>query len=223
MIPSSGPQSRLLLCASWVLVPCVVPVAMDSSRSLIFFCSAIFSLSALLRSSMRSLNDWSVVRALALLPMGAWITGGMLQWWLFCVGGVTAKALIAWAMVEISFCISSMHSALSWFNRILLPLCIDGDLELHEGGSKVVVVLITDLHWFVNVPMATSLQDCQGRVGACCLVRGLNHWPNLSAFLLLPPRWSADVAPSIHGWPHVLCLLRQFPLLWLPLNPCLEQ
>ena len=100
-------------------------------------------------------------------------------------------------------------------------ICFDGDLELREAGSKV--ELITDLHWGVIVPMTTSLQDCQGRVGAYCLVRGLNHWPNLSAFLLLPPRWSPDVAPSIHGWPCVLSLSRQFPLLWLPLNPCLEQ
>ena len=74
------------------------------------------------------------------------------------------------------------------------------DLELREAGSKV--ELITDLHWgVVIVPMTTSLQDCQGRVGACCLVRGLNHWPNLSAFLLLPPLWSQIVAPSAHGWP----------------------
>ena len=103
----------------------------------------------------------------------------------------------------------------------LSATCFD-DLELREAGSKV--ELITDLHWgVVIVPMTASLQDCQGRVGACCLARGLNHWPNLSAFLLLPPRWSADVAPSIHGWPHVLCLSRQLPLLWLPLNPCLEQ
>ena len=77
----------------------------------------------------------------------------------------------------------------------------DDNLELLEGGSKVVVGLITELHLVVIVPMTTSLQDCQGRVGACCLVRGLNHWPYLSAFLLFPPRWSAAVAPSIHGWP----------------------
>ena len=81
----------------------------------------------------------------------------------------------------------------------LSTMCFD-DLELLEAGSKV--ELMTDLQWgVVIVPMTTSLQDCQGRVGAYCLVRGLNHWPNLLAFLLLPPLWSPLVAPSTHGWP----------------------
>ena len=74
------------------------------------------------------------------------------------------------------------------------------ELALHEGCSDG-DELTTDLHWVVIAPMTTSLQDCQGRVGAYCLVRGLNHWPNLSAFLLLPPLWSPLVAPSTHGWP----------------------
>ena len=50
--------------------------------------------------------------------------------------------------------------------------CFD-DLELLEAGSEV--ESMTDLHWVVIDPVTTSLQDCQGRVGACCLVRGLNH------------------------------------------------
>ena len=54
----------------------------------------------------------------------------------------------------------------------LSTVCFD-DLGLLEAGSKG--ELITDLHWVVIVPITTSLQDCQGRVGACCLVRGLNH------------------------------------------------
>ena len=73
-----------------------------------------------------------------------------------------------------------------WFGGGLFTLCID-ELILHEGCSEG-DELITDLHWVVIAPMTTSLQDRQGRVGAYCLVRGLNHWPNLSAFLLLPPR-----------------------------------
>ena len=55
----------------------------------------------------------------------------------------------------------------------LSTILID-ELVLHEGCSEG-DELITDLHWVVIVPMTTSLQDCHGRVGACCLVRGLNH------------------------------------------------
>ena len=100
------------------------------------------------------------------------------------VGAVVACLFICgWNETDLVMCRS-----LPLFNGMLLTFqlkgvhgvslsarCIDdNDLELHKGGSEV-VDSTTDLHWFVVVPMAASLQDCQGRVGACCLVCGLNH------------------------------------------------